>query len=139
MRKLITISFLLSLSALVSALPVDRLNISIQNASSADCVLKRQYSVLGHISDHTKVPEVIFKDQTAAFKMRSDKTHLLHGTMAAILNYQCGTDQEITLSFILAKHAFKCQVFDAKNMQASATKEASSFSEPWKIHWVLTY
>lgn len=140
MKKLISLLFLLIFSQVVIAAQADRLEISIKNAGSTDCVLKKQYPLFGHISDHTQVPEVIFRNQMAVFSMRSNRKLSL--TTSILVTYECGDEQEITLfSGFLTHVGFEQKVFDAKNMQASVTTEDSPYfstTEPWKIHWVIT-
>lgn len=143
MRKLITITFLLSLSKLVFSSPGVDLEISIQNAGATDCVLKNQYLILGHIASQTTVPEVIFRGQTAVFKMLSEDTNSLAPlNIAIVLNYECDIDREITFLSILNKTLFSYKILDAKNMRASGTREAAYLTShftavPWKIHWIL--
>lgn len=118
------------------------LSVNIKNDTPNDCVLKQQFVLFGHVSDHTKIPEVIFRDQTATFLMRSNSTCVTDPadicTKVALLVYACGDDKEVAL---YSKIDFGKVVY-AKNMHADFRAEPPPFlpvSKPgiWKDYWTL--
>ena len=76
----------------------DGLNISINNTSTNDCTLQKKKISYGHVSDHSQIPDVIFRDQTASFTMRSTRISVVNPYHESILStYACADNQEATL------------------------------------------
>ena len=133
---------LVVLSARSYAASFDQLNISINNTSTNDCTLQKQIILYGHVSDHSQIPDVIFRDQTASFTMRSTRISVASPYHKSILlTYACADNQEVTI-FIDDLSAFVYgKVIELKNMAVNFTKQNSSAfyrSTPATISWTLS-
>lgn len=132
---------ILLLSGLSFSASMDQLIIELKNDGSRDCVLQKYWVLYGHVSDHTKVPNVLFRAQSASFIMRGGLSY--HKSI--LLTYVCDVEQEITL-FVdtlpeLIGDSVIGKVCDAKRMSAQyTTRNTHGFyiNTPMEIHWVIS-
>ncbi|MBP6919088.1 MAG: hypothetical protein KBB94_09245 [Legionellaceae bacterium] len=142
MKKILLVCFLLCSSPLLAY--DDQAIIKITNATDADCVLTKKTLLYGQISEGSQLPDVIFRDQTLEFSMRSD-AQLRFGVRKdkmLLLTYHCADNQEATLftsispfqdSFVTSPE-MRTAVSSQKNMQAKA-EHITTF--PLQVHWTL--
>lgn len=137
--KKIVITSLFLISTPLFAATYDQLLIKITNSLSTDCKLKDQTILFGHVSDHTRIPQVISANQTLSFKMRPGPTPRagIYKDQSFLITYVCDGEQEITL-YGSQNMSIEAKRFDVKNMWATFEIKAPLFA-PSEIDWTLTY
>jgi hypothetical protein len=158
MKKVTLLLGMLTITQLspVFAEGCDTLYVNINNQSPADCVLEKQYLIHGKLPPTDVIPQVIFRNQEAQFKMMgvvdSDELDVL-------LTYQCGDEQ--TISFYTRKPESKSirprrgiplyfftadnsTVVESKNITAKFTSELCNTGAYWysekpnKVNWIIS-
>lgn len=149
MKKFLCWMVLALLSMNAQAFIGERLDISIANQTEADCVLKDSLLLHGHVSDHTSIPEVIFRGQTGKFSLRPKKKSSMWErdkspvSMGLLLTYACGDGHSIRL--LNERSATRVyvfpQVFASENMKARhlSNDGAGFVKPPAKIDWTIRW
>lgn len=122
----------------------DQVFIKITNTTDKDCVLTKKIIPYGHISDHTQLPDVIFRDQTIEFTMRSGPLRFeQRKDKMLLLSYHCDDNQNITLFTIISP--FQDSYFPDPNISEATTwskdllvKTEQKITAPMEVHWTMT-
>lgn len=133
--------FLISTSAMAYQ---DQIFIKITNTTDKDCVLTKKTIPYGHISDHTQLPDVIFRDQTIEFAMRSGPLRFdQRKDKMLLLSYHCDDNPDIDLFALISPFQDSYLPDPQISTSSSRSKEfdvktQSTISSPMKVHWTLT-
>ena len=149
MKKIIAIITLCAFSAMVNARGEGcRLyKVHIKNTGSADCVLKKQYILYGKLTEHSQIPEVVFRGQQAQFEMTNSQIDRFLEA-GCLISYECGDDKEVT--FFTTTHMQQptfmktdktlSAIVDSKNMEVSFNTSrcnnvyGRSHEVTWELH-----
>ncbi len=115
----------------------DQVIIKITNATDGDCVLTKKTFLYGYISDGGQLPDVLFRDQTIDFRMRSQEP-LRFGVRKDkifLLTYHCADNQKITLFANISP--FQDSFFSSPQISTSGAKAEFITTYPLQVHWTL--
>ena len=122
----------------------DQVFIKITNTTDKDCVLTKKTIPYGHISDNTQLPDMIFRDQTIEFTMRSGPLRFEQGKdKMLLLTYHCDDNQEISLFTFISP--FQDSYLSDPRILGSSTwsrdlivKTEQKITSPMEVHWTMT-
>ena len=139
MKKTLSVCFLL-ISTSIWGSSRDQFLTTITNTLATDCILKEQYILFGHVSDHTSIPTVIHPNKTERFMMRSGPNYEsgIFMSKTFLLTYVCDSEQEVTIYANANNYDMDAKKFDEKNMSATF-KMYIPMIEHSEIHWTLSY
>ncbi|MCR9192346.1 MAG: hypothetical protein NXI01_06760 [Gammaproteobacteria bacterium] len=141
MEKIITVLciFMISTTTYAFGESCRLYKIRIKNEGATDCVLKKQYVFNGKLTAHSKIPDVIFRDQEEQFEMTEIQQNFFLD-VGFLLTYECGDNKEITF-FSETPHGQKERnaVVESNNVEASFQASGCNnfYGTANKVTWIL--